>query len=118
MVDVILQGPDVLFSVKGLHKLWALKSQLLIPHSHIRGVRQDAEALKGWWKGWRAPGTHIPGLLTAGTFYLDDKRIFWDVHNTENALIIDLEHDEYNQLIIEVDDPAAVLALLAPVPVA
>jgi hypothetical protein len=114
MVDVTLQGPDVLFSVQGLHKLWALKSQLLIPRSHIRSVRQDADVLKGWWKGWRAPGTHIPGLLAAGTFYHEDKRIFWDVHNADNALIIELDHDDYNQLIVEVADPAAVLALLAP----
>ena len=112
MVDVSIQGDDVYFHVKGLHKLWAFKSQLQIPRHHITGARQDAEVLKGWWKGWRMPGTHIPGLLAAGTFLHEDKRIFWDVHNAERAVIIDLQHDEYDQLIIEVEDAAAVVALL------
>ncbi|UOQ67249.1 PH domain-containing protein [Hymenobacter volaticus] len=112
MVEVSKEGDSAVFNVKGLHKLWAFKSQIQIPLAHIRGARQDAEALKGWWKGFRAPGTHVPGLITAGTFYQDDKRIFWDVHNSENAVIIDLVHDEYNQLIVEVEDPAAVIALL------
>lgn len=112
MVDVSVQDNEVHFRVRGLHKLWAFKSQLQIPRSHITGARQDAEVLKGWWKGWRMPGTHIPGLLAAGTFLHEDKRIFWDVHNADKAIIIDLEHDEYNQLIIEVEDPAAVVALL------
>ena len=112
MVEVSRDGDCAVFNVKGLHKLWAFKSQIQVPLAHIRGARQDAEALKGWWKGFRAPGTHVPGLLTAGTFYQDDKRIFWDVHNFENAVIIDLVHDEYNQLIVEVEDPTAVIALL------
>lgn len=113
MVDVSLQDSNVLFEVKGLHKLLAFKSQLQIPRVYIRGVRQDPDVLRGWWKGWRMPGTHVPGLLAAGTFFYEDKRIFWDVHNAENALIIDLEHDDYDQLIIEVENPAAVMQLLA-----
>ncbi|RSK36084.1 hypothetical protein [Hymenobacter metallilatus] len=112
MVDVSIQGDDVHFQVKGLHKLWAFKSQLQIPRNHITGARQDPEVLKGWWKGWRMPGTHIPGLLAAGTFLHEDKRIFWDVHCAERAVIIDLQHDEYDQLIIEVEDAAAVVVLL------
>ena len=112
MVDVSLQGNDVHFRVRGLHKLWAFKSQLQIPRSHIAGARQDAQVLKGWWKGWRMPGTHIPGLLAAGTFLYADRRIFWDVHDASRAVIIDLVHDEYDQLIIEVEDAAAVVALL------
>ena len=113
MVEVSRDDDKVLFNVKGLHKLWAFTSQLHVPLAHIRGVRQDAESLKGWCKGWRMPGTHVPGLLVAGTFLKDGRRIFWDVHNADKAVIIDLEHDDYDQLIIEVEDPAAVIKLLS-----
>jgi hypothetical protein len=114
MVKVTREGDIVLFNVQGLHKLWAFKSQLQIPLGHIRSVRQDPQVLKGWWKGFRMPGTHIPGLIAAGTFLQQDKRIFWDVHHAEKAIIIELEHDDYDELIIEVEDPEAVIALLAP----
>ena len=60
------------------------------------------------------PGTHIPGIIAAGTFLHQNKRIFWDVHHAENALIFELEHDDYDELIIEVENPAAVLELLKP----
>lgn len=75
-------------------------------------MRPDAQVLRGWWKGWRAPGTHIPGLLVAGTFLRDGQRTFWDVHRAQKALIIDLAHHSYHQLIIEVPDVTAVMALL------
>jgi hypothetical protein len=35
------------------------------------------------------PGTNIPGVLTAGTFYQDGKRVFWDVHNPDNTVVIE-----------------------------
>ena len=114
MVEVTKDGNNVLFQVKGLHKLWAFKNQLQIPLGHIKSIRQDPEILKGWWKGFRAPGTHIPGIIAAGTFLQQDKRIFWDVHHAENALIIELEHDEYDELIIEVEKPVSVIELLSP----
>lgn len=115
MVSVTKEADTFVFDVQGLHKLWAFKSQLQIPGAHIRSARQPAEEeLSGWWQGWRMPGTSIPGLLTAGTFYKDDKRIFWDVHDKQRAVVIELVHDEYDQLIIEVADPAAVVALLSP----
>lgn len=113
MVTVTQEADTFVFDVQGLHKLWAFKSQLRIPAAHVRAARQPApEELSGWWKGWRMPGTHLPGVLTAGTFYQADKRIFWDVHDATRAVVIELAHDEYDQLIIEVADPAAVVGLL------
>ena len=113
MVEVRPEGDTVVFNVQGLHKLWALKSQLTIPRAHILGARQDAAVVDRWWKGWRV-GTHVPGLLTAGTFFFADQRIFWDVHRETHAVVVELQNEEYQQLIIEVTDPAAVVALLAP----
>ena len=113
MVEVRPEGNTIVFNVQGLHKLWSLKSQLIIPRAHILGARQDAEVVGRWWKGWRV-GTHVPGLLTAGTFFFADQRIFWDVHRESHAVVVDLQDEEYQQLIIEVADPTAVVALLAP----
>jgi len=29
----------------------------------------------------------VPGVITAGTFYQDGKRVFWDVHHPEKAIV-------------------------------
>jgi hypothetical protein len=59
--------------------MWAFKSSLEIPLAHISEIRADPAIAHGWWHGLRMPGTKIPGVLTAGTFYQDGKRVFWDV---------------------------------------
>ncbi len=106
MVTISKEENNFHFKVEGLHKLWALKSQLTIPIQNVVRAYQNRDALNGWWKGIRMPGTHVPGLITAGTFYQSGGKIFWDVVNKDNAIIIDLEDENYSKLIIEVDNPS------------
>jgi len=105
-------GDRIRFEVEGWDKLWALRSQLEIPLAHVTGVRIDPDAARGWWHGLRMPGTNIPGVLTAGTFYQDGKRVFWDVHNPDDTVVIDLKDERYNELIIEVADPKSAVELV------
>ena len=106
MVEISISGDHLHLEVKGLDKLWAFKSQLDIPLNHIRDVRLDASAVSGWWHGIKLPGTNIPGVLTAGTFYQHGQRVFWDVHDPNKSIIIELHDDRFDELIVEVNDPA------------
>ena len=112
MVNVIVRGDRVQFEVEGWDQLWALKSQLEIPLAHIRGVRADPEPARGWWHGVRLPGTQIPGLLTAGSFYQSGGFVFYDVHDPERTVVIELDHEHYQRLVIEVANPADVVTTL------
>lgn len=112
MVQISIEGDRVRFDVIGWDKLWALKSQLEFPLAHVRDVRIDAEPARGWWHGLRMPGTQIPGLLTAGTFYQSDGVVFYDVHDPERTIVLELDHEHYKRLVVEVEDPAAVVAML------
>jgi hypothetical protein len=110
MVEMEIQGGTLHLEVKGIDKLWAFKSSLTIPLEHVRGARRDPEVASVWYKGIRAPGTYIPGVITAGTYYQHGKRVFWDVHRAENTIVIDLADERYDQLIVEVADPEAAVA--------
>lgn len=112
MVDVSVEGDRVRFDVDGWDKMWALKSRLEIPLAHITSVRVDPEPARGWWHGFRMPGTQIPGVLTAGTFYQHDGAVFYDVHDPEHTIVIELDHEHYRRLVVEVADPAAAVSLL------
>jgi hypothetical protein len=112
VVDLSVAEGKLVLHVLGIDQLWALKSTLEIPLEHIAGIRADPSIARGWWHGIRMPGTQIPGLLTAGTFYQHGKRIFWDVHNPDNTVVIDLHDERYNELIVEVADPDAAVRLV------
>ena len=112
MVSVVVEGDRVRFEVEGWDKLWALKSRLEIPLAHIQSVRADPEPARGWWHGLRLPGTQIPGLLTAGSFYQHGGFVFYDVHDPERTVVIELDHEHYRRLVIEVENPDDVVARL------
>lgn len=112
MVDLSISNDMLELQVRGADKLWALKSSLEIPLKHVTGIRADPTIARGWWHGLRLPGTSIPGVITAGTFYQDGKRVFWDVHNPENTVVIELKDDRYDELIVEVADPNSALELV------
>jgi hypothetical protein len=112
MVRVTVEGDRVRFDVEGWDKLWALRSQLEIPLSHIRAARVDSEPARGWWHGLRLGGTQVPGLLTAGTFYQSGGAVFYDVHDPDGTIVLDLEHEHYKRLVIEVENPEATVAIV------
>ena len=112
MITITKQENNFVFTVNGMHKLWAFKSQLTIPAENILSVDTNLESVKGW-KGSRMPGTYIPSVLTAGTFYKEGNKIFWDAANMQKCIIVHLKDEEYQQLIIEVQDPADALKMLS-----
>jgi hypothetical protein len=112
MVQLRVESGKLVMHVLGADQLWALKSTLEIPVAHISGARADSSVAHGWWKGLRLPGTNIPGVITAGTFYQHGKRIFWDVHNPDKTIVIALHDDRYDELIVEVSEPAEAVHMI------
>jgi hypothetical protein len=112
MVDLSISNGNLVLHVRGTDKLWAFKSSLEIPLPHVTGIWSDPAIAQGWWHGFRMPGTNLPGAITAGTFYQDGKRVFWDVHDPDKTVVIMLRDERYNELVVEVADPRAAIALI------
>ncbi len=84
MVNISIQADRIHLDVEGVDKLWALRSHLEFPLSHIRSVAVDPAAARGWWHGLRP----------------------------ERTIVLELDHEHYDRLIVEVDDPEKARALI------
>ena len=113
MTEIELTDGALIVHVRGVDKLWAFKSQLEIPLIHVIGAEIDPAVREHWdelFKGIRFPGTHLPGVIVAGGYYSAGGWVFWNVNDPQKALTINLDHEHYTRLIIEVIDPAADVA--------
>lgn len=112
MVTITVDGDALDIEVVGQHKLWALKSSLRVPLSDIRDVRHDPERATRFMPGIKLPGTHIPYVYTAGTYYQADFRPdFWSVRNPEQAVVLQCAADAaYDEIIVEVEDAEETVA--------
>lgn len=111
MARVSIDDTDLIIEIEGMDKLWALQSRLTIPLANVRGATADPGIAKDP-KGLRAPGTHLPGVITAGTFHADGERVFWDVRDPAGAVVVELRDERFARLVIEVTDPRATVTLI------
>lgn len=112
MVTLSVEENKLLLEVVGWDKLWALKSRLEIPLEHIKNIHTESHLPMGWFDGIKMGGTAIPNAFRAGTFYQQGEWIFWDIRNPEKAIVIELADERYAKLILEVEDPYAVIAIV------
>jgi len=113
MAEVELTEDALLIHVQGLDRIFALRSRLEIPLSHVMGAEADPEVgLPAWWKSLRLTATQIPWVVTAGTFYQEGERVFWDVHDPEKVVVIQLKDERYARLVIGVADPPTTAAAI------
>lgn len=103
----VLEG-KLAIEVQGWDKLWCMKSRLEFPLEHVIGVRPADDPVGGL----RTLGTHIPGVITAGTFLQEGNRVFWNVRDPAKAIAVDLREERYSKLVVEVADPAETIRAL------
>jgi hypothetical protein len=111
MVSIQLQQGQATFEVQGFHKVWALKGSITVPTQHITFVER-LDKSRHRVSGIRMPGTHVPTIITAGTYLTREGTHFWDVVNPEKSIVVHLKHEKYTRLLLEVDDVDAALNLL------
>jgi hypothetical protein len=112
MTEVEIYGDALIVHVRGMDRLFSFERRLKIPLSHVLGAVADPRVSLAHSKALRAPGTYLPGVITAGTFYQEGDRVFWDVHKPEQAIVIRLEDERYSRLVIEVEDPTSTVAAI------
>jgi hypothetical protein len=114
MVDITIGNGQAVIAPRGLSRLWTMHGPITVPLSAIRRVRRAASGVGlGWWKGWRLPGTHLPGVITAGSYLHDGEWEFWDVRGAgASAIELELSGTRYRRLVVDVADPGATVARL------
>ncbi|MBD1939018.1 hypothetical protein [Microcoleus sp. FACHB-68] len=85
-------------------QLWAftLNKTFEIPLEHIEQVTNE-EPLSNWAE-LRAPGTFLPGVIKAGTYYTKQGKEFWYVTKDKNYLTLELNDEPYKRIIFTLDD--------------
>jgi hypothetical protein len=110
MAEVELAQDTLIIHVRGMDRLFTLRSRLEVPLSHVEGAEADPEEARRRWHGILASGVWVPGPITTGTYFQEGELVFWDVHDPEKTVVIRLRDERYARLVIEVEDPETTVA--------
>jgi hypothetical protein len=116
MTKVDIEGDRLVARIQGLDKVLALTSELSNPLAHVKGAAVSPPDVRRRWRNplrAHVPGTDMPYLVMAGSFlFLDGEHAFWDVHDPDRTVVIELDHERFANLVLEVDDPQGTAAAI------
>ena len=88
-------------------QLWAfhLSKTIEIPLDRIE--RATTVEPQSNWAEIRAPGTFLPGVIKAGTYYTSRGKEFWYVTKERDYLTLQLNDEYFQRIILTVDNSEA-----------
>lgn len=103
-----IKNRNAVFELKGVDKILALKSRLIIPLSHIKSVSTRKVNWRLFPKQLKIVGTGLPPFIKAGTFW-DKKQgwLFYKMNDTNKVITVELKNERYKKIIFEVEDKEA-----------
>ena len=108
--SIDVNASSMTVTLRGLDVVWATRRRIVVPLGHIRGARHDAHAAShGPWLGAGRTDALLDYAVAAGPMLVHGRHEFWDVRDPRQAVAIDLAGEQYDRLVIEVDDPGAVV---------
>lgn len=106
MTSIGIVGDRLVATMQGLDRLWALRRRIEVPLAHVRGATADP-GVRRESAGVRAPGMHLPRVITAGTYFKDGDRTFWNLRGSQEAVVIELIGERFARLVLGVPDARA-----------
>lgn len=91
---------QLVIELTGTERFWAfhLGKTITVPLNHIQQV--STEIPQSHWSDLRVPGTALPGVIKAGTYYTRNGREFWYATRTPHFLTLTLSPEEYYKRIV------------------
>lgn len=88
-----------------VEKILSMHGSFKIKTSDI--MRVHCNLPKQTWKEIRAPGTFLPGVIKAGTYYSGRGKEYWYFTTNKTPLCVELRNNSYKRLILGVDKSVA-----------
>lgn len=102
---ISVENDNLVFMLTGVDKVLALKSKLMIPLKHVKSV-STAKADWNYFKMLKVAGTRIPELVVDGRFLSKEGLLFYEMHDPDKCITVELENERYKKVVFEVSDKA------------
>jgi hypothetical protein len=105
-MNLAIEQNQLRIELEWFEQLWAfhLNKTITIPLTHITHVTTDEP--RSSWAELRAPGTCLPGVIKAGTYYTRQGKEFWYVTSEKDYLTLDLHNEPYQRIVLTLNDSA------------
>ena len=99
-MDLTLQGGNIEIQLEPMERVWSVHLAQRIEVSLDTLERVRVGYPETTWKEIRAPGTYLPGMFKAGTYYTERGREFWYARKGQSCLCLDMAEGYYKRIVL------------------
>lgn len=111
MARLTVDGSALIMALNPLEKLGALHGSVRVPLTAIAAM-EPCDAIWDELRGWRMPGTGLPGMIALGTWRYSGGKDFVAVCG-RGGVVVTLAGLEWNRLLVSCRDPRRVCREIA-----
>ncbi len=111
MANLVINHDTVTVQMSLAEKAEALHRDLTVPRSAITGVKVVTDGLNEV-HGLKMPGSGIPGVIMVGTWISREGNTFAVCHGSGRAIVIELSGQNYDRIVMTVDNPEELMSRL------
>ena len=103
MARLLMERNALHLSLNGWEQLGSLHADIRVPLDHITKV----ETFDSPWRllrGFRAPGTGLPGVIMLGTMRRKGKKDFCAIYKKNSVVVVHLHDEAFERLIVTCPD--------------
>jgi hypothetical protein len=103
---VTIEDGDLVFELHGVDEFLSIKRSISIPLQHIVSVSTERVPWQPF-KQMKVAGTSLPGVIKDGRFLSSDGMMFFEMHDPDKCVTVNLDHERYKKIVFEVEDKEA-----------
>jgi hypothetical protein len=110
---LLIEGSELVVCLSLLERIGAfVRNEPRVPVTSVRSVRAVAD---GWpeLRGYRAPGTGLPGVIMLGTVRRRGERDFAAVYRHGSAIVVELQGATWSRFVVTTDAAEATVAAIS-----
>jgi hypothetical protein len=100
---ISIENNNLVFTLVGVDRVLAMKSKLIVPLDHVKAVSTD-KADWNYFNMLKVAGARIPGVVVEGRFVDKEGLLFYDMHDPDKCVTVELSNERYKKVVFEVEN--------------
>jgi hypothetical protein len=100
---VKVENGNIEFELHGVDEFLSIKRSITVPLAHVVSVSTERVPWQPF-KMMRIAGASLPGVVKDGRFLSTEGVMFFEMHDPDKCITVNLDHEHYKKIVFEVED--------------
>jgi hypothetical protein len=103
---VTIEEGNLVFELHGVDEFLSIKKSISVPLQHVVSVSTERVPWQPF-KQMRIAGASLLGVVKGGRFLSSNGMMFFEMHDPDKCVTVNLDHERYKKIVFEVEDKEA-----------